>query len=177
DIRMFGGPKWVDTQNLYVEAKAGPELEAFIASRSPEEGKQIKREMVTALLTDRFHLVVHMESRELPIYAMLIGKDGPRLAGAAHDAASPSDAGDQITIRAGNNSLSILAYELSWRLGRPVVDETGVQWSGKLALNWNDAAGPTVWTAIQEQLGLKLEPAKGTVPVLLIDHADAPSPN
>jgi uncharacterized protein (TIGR03435 family) len=131
--------------------------------------------MLAALLADRFKVSVHTESREMPIYALVAAKDGPRLTEASPDLTT--DAGDQITIAPGNDSLTILAYELSWRLERPVVDQTGLQDKQKLTLRWNDNAGPSLFTAIQEQLGLKLEPTKGPVPVLVIDRAEPPTAN
>ena len=183
DLRMYGGPKWIDTRKFYVEAKTSPELEQYIAKQSPEEGKQMEREMLATLLADRFKVLVHTESRELPIYAMVLAKGRPTFSEANPGAATRLKGGDQITVKPGNDSLTILAYELSWRLGRPVVNRTGLQYKNKLTLRWNDedaAAGLdslSVFSAIQEQLGLKLEATKGPVPVLLIDRAEAPTGN
>ena len=89
--------------------------------------------------------------------------------------------------RGGTDTLAVLAFELSWRLGRPVIDQTGLNGRYQLTLNWaeddgtspgtNTSNGPSLFTAIQEQLGLKLEATRGPVPVLVIDHAEKPSDN
>ena len=184
DTRMFGGPEWITTAKFFLEAKSDPKLDEQIARLPPEEGKQLKRKMLIALLSDRFKLAVHTEKKEMPVYAMVIAKGGPKLDGTSASDDSLSVGNDRIDIRAGNDSLEILAYELSWRLGRPVLDRTGLQDRLALRLRWQDdqatsidTNAPSLFTAIQEQLGLKLEAAKGPVPVLLIDDAARPDVN
>lgn len=183
DIRMYGGPDWTTKEKFSLEAKADTKLDEQLAGVSSEQGKEIKRKMLAALLADRFKLTVHTEAREMPIYAMVIAKGGPKLGGANSSADSLPGEG-RITVRPGSDSLAILVYELSWRLGRPVVDRTGLQYRQKLILGWEendgmsaDSNGPSLFTAIQEQLGLKLESTRGPVPVLLIDHAERPTEN
>jgi uncharacterized protein (TIGR03435 family) len=184
DLRMFGGPPWLTSARFSLEAKADPSVDEQLAALPNEEAKQAKRKMIVALLVASFKLAVHAETREMPVYAMVIGKGGPKLAGPRRgDDAQP--AGDQlIDIRPGSDSLQILAYELSWRVGRPVLDRTGLQDKQALTLRWRgdegesvDSNAPSLFTAIQEQLGLKLDPTKGSVPVLLIDHAEKPTEN
>jgi uncharacterized protein (TIGR03435 family) len=140
--------------------------------------------MLAALLTERFNVSVHTETREMPVDAMVIAKGGPRLGGNKTSGDPPPTGNDHIDIRAGNDSLGILAYELSGRLGRPVLDRTGLQDREALQLRWQDetratadSSGPSLSTALQEQLGLKLESTRGRVTVLVIDHADKPSEN
>ena len=183
DLRMFGGPEWVARQTFSLEARADPALDAQLASLPQDQARQLKRNMLAALLRDRFQLLVHTETRDLPIYAMVPGKGGARLGSSAPSAGTFPES-DHITIQPGSDSLAILAYELSWRLGRPVLDRTGLQYRQALTLGWQDDAaaspdssGPSLFTAIQEQLGLKLVSTKGPVAVLLIDHASPPAPN
>ena len=93
-------------------------------------------------------------------------------------------------VQPGSDSLQVLAYELSWRVGRPVIDRTGLHYekvvkdTQPLKLTFQDQAdtsgdapGISLFTAIQEQLGLKLESTRGPVPVLVIDHAERPTEN
>lgn len=129
-------------------------------------------------------MAVHLETRELPVYVMTVAKNGPKLDGIKSGDDSLPAGDDRINIRAGNDSLEILAYELSWRLGRPVLDRTGLQDRQALMLRWQDESAtttdsnaPSLFTAIQEQLGLKLESSRGPVPVLLIDHIEKPAQN
>lgn len=185
DIRMYGGPAWATTDKFSLTANADPKLDEQIAGLSSEKGKEIKRKMLAALLADRFKLAVHTEVREMPIYAMVIAKGGPRLGKKPLSGSSVMEGEDRISVEPGSDSLSILSYELSWRLGRPVIDRTGLQYRQALTLDWAeddgasvaDSSGPSVFTAIQEQLGLRLESARGPVPVLCIDHAERPSQN
>ena len=182
DLRMFGGPAWLTSERFSLEAKADPKIDEQLTALPIEQAKQAKRKMITALLVERFKLAVHAGTREMSVYAMVIGKGGPKLGGTQH-ADTSQLAGDQlIDIRPGSDSLQILAYELSWRVGRPVLDRTGLQHKQAITLRWRgdegasvDSNAPSLFTAIQEQLGLKLDPAKGPVPVLLIDHAEKPT--
>ena len=118
----------------------------------------------------------------MPVYAMVVAKGGPKFT--VESASRLPAGGDRITVRPGNDSLEVLAYELSWRLGRPVLDRTGSGYREGLTLTWQDGdgssadvQGPSLFTAIQEQLGLKLEPSRGPVTVLVIDHAERPTEN
>ena len=182
DLRMFGGASWVTSDKFSIEAKADSKIDEQLAALPMVKAKQAKREMIAALLVDRFKLSVHADTKQMSAYALVIGKDGPKLAGSRQsDDLHP--AGDQIIdISPGSDSLQILAYELSWRVGRPVLDKTGLQDKQALTLRWRgdeeasvDSNAPSLFTAIQEQVGLKLDPTKGSVPVLLIDHAERPT--
>lgn len=184
DLRMFGGPSWLTSERFSLEAKADPSLNEQLTALPAEQAKQIKRQMMAALLVDKFKLAVHTVTREMPVYALVVAKDGPKLGGTKPSDGSKSAGGQFLEIRPGSNSLEILAYELSWRVGRPVLDRTGLHDSGALTLWWRedeetaaDSNAPSLFAAIQEQLGLKLEATRGPVPVLLIDHAEKPSEN
>ena len=181
DLRMFGGPTWLTSEKYSLEAKTDPKVDEQLAALPNDQAKQAKRKMIAALLVEKFKLSVHADAREMSMYAMVIAKGGPKLGGTQYS--DDSQPGNQlIKIRPGSNSLQILAYELSWRVGRPVLDQTGLQENQALTLRWRDdeetpaeSNAPSLFTAIQEQLGLKLEPTKGSVPVLLIDHAEKPT--
>jgi uncharacterized protein (TIGR03435 family) len=187
ETQMFSGPAWASSDKFDLEAKSEGQLNEHLAALSAEKGKQTKQRMLQALLADRFKLVAHVETREMPIFALVVAKDGPKLARTDATATALLGGRGRISIKGGDDSLAVLAFELSWRLGRPVIDQTGLSGRHELTLNWADedapssaldaSSAPSLFTAIQEQLGLKLEPTKGSVPVLVVDHAERPSAN
>ena len=184
EVEVLGGPAWMDSEGYDVQAKGNPSA----------TDAQL-RLMVQALLAERFQLVIHREMRELPVYAMIVGKNGPKIH--ESDANSRPDVKTTASrITAQKVRLSILAQLLSPMLDRPVLDRTGLdgrydfdlQWSadGELATAKDagarapgalDAAGASIFTAIQEQLGLRLETQKGPAEVLVVDRVERPSEN
>jgi uncharacterized protein (TIGR03435 family) len=186
ETQMLGGPGWTATDKFALEAKSDPKFDQQLAALSPSEAKQAKRDMLRSLLAERFKLAAHTETREMPIFALIVAKGGSKLVQSKSSKTALSGGRGRISIK-GDDSLAVLAFELSWRLGRPVMDHTGLEGRYELNLNWaaddgepiasDSATGPSLFTAIQEQLGLKLEPTKAPVPILLIDHAEKPSEN
>jgi uncharacterized protein (TIGR03435 family) len=187
ETQMIGGPAWTSTAKFDLEAKSDAEVNKQMAALSDEQGKAMKREMLRALLADRFKVAAHNETREMPIFALVVAKGGSKLVKSNANGTTMSGGRGKINIKGGSDSLAILAFELSWRLGRPVIDRTGLEGRYELTLNWaaDDGEaiasdmenGPSLFTAIQEQLGLKLESTKGPVKTLVIDHAEKPSEN
>lgn len=149
--------------------------------------------MLQTLLADRFQLKVHNETRELPEYALITGPTDPKLKPATEaNCCGGSKVSARGQLSSKNVTLSQFAGTLSEVLGRPVVDETGLQERFDIELRWrpdasefgghgrpnaDDLDAPSIFTALQEQLGLKLKSRKGTVEVLIIDHAERPSEN
>jgi uncharacterized protein (TIGR03435 family) len=190
ETRILGAAAWANSTYFDIDAKADPSIDQQLHSLTSDRGRKQKEEMVQALLADRFGLVVHLETRELPIYALVVAKGGPKL-GALRETGSWINTGNGRIEVQMQNSVAVLAEELSKVAGRDVVDKTGMTGRYHLTLKWtpDDAtapssgngatadAGPSLFTAIEEQLGLKLEPAKGPVEVLVIDHAEMPSAN
>jgi uncharacterized protein (TIGR03435 family) len=172
DTRMLNVPAWAQTDKFDLEAKSDPPFEP-----DAEPGKEGKRQMLRALLAERFKVTAHTEQREIPVLALRIAKEGPRLR--TTDSADVGLAGsrNRVSITGGDDALAVLAYELSWRLDRPVIDQTGLNGRYAFTLNWSEEDGPSLFTALQEQLGLKLESAKAPVTFLAIDHAEKPSAN
>jgi uncharacterized protein (TIGR03435 family) len=162
--------------------------------------------MVRTLLADRFKLAVHHETRELPIYALLLarndGRLGPKLQPSTCVAGRrpPGDAtaqpcgfrpGPGIFV-SGGVPIAMLATFVSSAVRRSVVDRTGLDGNFDIDLHWlpdnsplgpqpdtppPDPGGPSIFTALQEQLGLKLESTRGPVDVLVIDHVEQPTPD
>jgi uncharacterized protein (TIGR03435 family) len=151
--------------------------------------------MFQMLLRDRFKLKAHRESKDLPVYALVIARNGSKLKeskpGEADAQAGPlaqpimwRKGRGQIVSR--SSPLSSFPRLLSQEVGRPVVDRTGLTGSYDFTLQWTPDqgasstpvdAGPSLFTALEEQLGLKLEPAKAPLDILVIDHIEKPSEN
>lgn len=173
--QLADGPKWLGSAGWDIDAKY-----------PPGSGQQQFPEMMQALLADRFHLVFHYETRNLPVYNLRIAKNGPAL----HEstAAGGMSAGPRM-IRYTAASMSDLADQLSSYLQSEVYDRTGL--NGRYEINLKFApvqpetsleaaaneTAPSIFQALEEQLGLKLEPAKAPVRVLVVDRAEKPSPN
>jgi len=222
DSQILGGPSWIASDRFDVNARAAGELPPF----DPTGEIGPLERMLQSLLADRFKLVAHRETRELPIFALVMarsdGRPGQKLRRSSTDCASmfadraragqpgPIVAGDRptcgmvvspLSIRIGGGPLSQLTMVLTNMTNRFVVDRTGLTGNYDVDLQWTpqgmrigrppgdnppgpafpapppDANGATLETAIQEQLGLKLDPQRGPVPVLIIERADQPTPD
>jgi uncharacterized protein (TIGR03435 family) len=187
--RIVGGPSWLGSARWDVEATAENALDTQ-KDYDPAAARAQKRQMVQALLADRFHIAVHEETRDLPIYNLVVARGGAKFLESQADGTTVDRSRSSIRIEGGDDTVSLLAEALAETLGRVVIDKTGITGRYKLALAWTPDdtvappsssappdAGPSIFTALQEQLGLRLEPAKGPVRVLVIDHAEMASPN
>jgi uncharacterized protein (TIGR03435 family) len=180
--QIAGEPAWTETARWDVEGvpdvPGQPDL------------KQTQK-LIRKLLEERFGLKAHKESRELAVYAVTVAKSGQKISRSAGDPnGAPrenenSNAG-VVTMRMTNVSLGEFAPDLSFFLDRPAVDQTGLTGRYDLQLKWtadeskapaDGSAPPGMFTAIQEQLGLKLEPVKAAVDVLVVDNVERPEAN
>lgn len=142
------------------------------------------REMVSSLLRDRFHVALHKEQRQLPVYALTVNSDGPKLTGGPHERCRDVMKG-AISVGPGTcfrMTMAQLAVFLSRETDRAVVDRTGLTERYGLSLEWSRARAPvdgqvSIFTAVQEQLGLKLLPQRLPVEAIIVDSAERPSPN
>jgi uncharacterized protein (TIGR03435 family) len=209
DFQVTGGPVWIDSDLYNIDAKA----EAHPVAN--QQFVTLQRRRLQTLLRDRFHLTIHRETKELPVYELTVAKGGPKL--------QPSNCVQRVTgdtaiapgktqsdycgatgigrsrIQGRGVSMAFLSDILSGLLSRTVVDKTGLKGEFQIQLTYTpvapsvpspDAAppgradgaatpdrGPDIFTAVQEQLGLKLQSGKGPVEVLVIDHVERPSEN
>lgn len=199
ESRILGGPPWIGSQRFDIEAKTDSAVLERLQALNRDQRRLETRAMFQQLLADRFKLAAHWETRDLPIYALVVQKKGPSLSPSkepeGHSGTSASDGRFTAKGLTLGQLADALTQELSRELGRVVIDKTGVQGRYDFALKWTpetgaplvnngtDASapppdtGPSIFTAIQEQLGLKLESAKGPVQVLVIDHVEMPSEN
>jgi uncharacterized protein (TIGR03435 family) len=166
------GPSWLESEHFDVTAK--------MPDGSPDAQA---KPMLRTLLEERFHLRTHRETAEMNFYALVVGKGGSKL--------KEVQAGEQVkfpqvpptsAMMMTTGPLSDFAAHLAPMVGRPVVDKTGMPGTFRVFLIYasNRAAaagdasdpGPDVFTAVQDQLGLKLEPQKGPVETMVVDGAD-----
>jgi uncharacterized protein (TIGR03435 family) len=190
---LLGAPEWVMSERYDVNARA-----TFVPTKEQE------RTMLRGLLAERFKFMAHYETQERPIYNLVVaradGRLGPQIRHIDIDCASykpNTDAArpaasdevppcayavlgrDTLKIVSGGRSIQALANLISPQAGRPVFDKTGL--TGYYAFTLEDGgfdpSDLSIFTALQEQLGLKLESTKGPVDVLVIDHVEHPTPD
>lgn len=170
--QVSGGPPSIMSERFDITAKAP----------APANLTQMEQ-MVQALLADRFGLTFHREKRDRPMLDLVVGKNGPKL---GEPAAGSKDRAVRGEVDAHDASMDYLASSLSYHLGITVVNKTGIQGRFSYHLKWSpdelhprpgEAEPVSVYTAIQEQLGLKLEARKGEVELLIVDHVERPSEN
>ena len=147
--------------------------------------KNQMRQMIQALLADRFQLKVHRERKELPVFALVVGKNGPKLSEPDPSKPGMRTMGNAtgLHITAWQSTMQQLADQLSNTAGRPVLDKTGLTGTYAWKLDFSpdvaapDSGIPTMSTAVQDQLGLRLEAQKAPIEILVIDSAEKPSAN
>lgn len=226
--RIEGAPDWARSKRFDIAAKVAPEDAPKLDKLKMEQ----RCTMLLPLLEERFGLKYHHESRELPMYSLVVAKSGPKLkvsttplpppraaSGAPGDVAEPERPGvspglsrerpggagmmtmNPGAIEANGGGMQFLAHALSALVGRSVIDKTGLTGNYDFSLNWTpdensrpgmgpdasgpppqtdapvDPNGPTLFTALEEQLGLKLQSQKGRVDVIVIDHIHLPTEN
>jgi uncharacterized protein (TIGR03435 family) len=194
-MQIFGGPDWGKTDTWDIEARAG---DAPIA--------RMYGPMLQKLLEDRFHLKIHRETRQLPVYILTLAKGGPKLSATKGGSCIPLDlnhmqppapgavwcgggpvrgnAARTVIDSHGQTLTALAAQGFHADLDRPVIDQTGLAGMFDIHLEFaregaqaGDLSAPSLFTAVQEQLGLKLTPDKGPVEVLVIDHLERPGEN
>ena len=163
------GPEWIGIDRF------------DIVARIPE-GVRLDRvpQMLQQLLAERFGLALHRETKALARYSLSAGKNRAKLQKAEKANGLNSDTGRLCNHVNGQETMLEFTDFLSKRLGRPVVDNTGLDGAFKIHMEWapedsaidGAACGPSLVTALQEQLGLKLNADKGPVEILVIDHVD-----
>ena len=192
-FQVSGGPSWVGNERWDIEAKV-------------DEGKVQRDEfvpMLRSLIEERFQLKVLRETKEMPVYALVVAKGGPKL---VPHSGEPPKREDRMRTQFGwmqfqESGLAPLAYQLSLQLGRKVTDKTRLTGRYDFTLEWAPEPGqggleaiglppdpnlkpppadpnrPGIFTALQEQLGLRLESGKGPVDMVVIESVEKPSEN
>jgi uncharacterized protein (TIGR03435 family) len=179
NYQIMGGPAWLDDDRFDLTAK----------SNGDRSAKQMLA-MLQTTLVERFRLKYHWKSKRVNVYALVLAKREPKLKPSTADHSyirlmrnTPWDqVGQSYTIATQSASMSMFAARLGeLELGRPVIDETGLRGKFDFQLNYGvgdrPTADPQIFTAIREQLGLKLRSQKGDMQTFVIDHLEKPSEN
>ncbi|MGH9588285.1 MAG: TIGR03435 family protein [Acidobacteriaceae bacterium] len=191
--RWSGGPGWLSERRFNIEARF-----------DPAEYKDItlakRRIMLQHLLADRFGLVVHHEPKELPVYALVVAKQRPKLVVRKTTDLNPKniygssclitrDSLNHVEMKdcTTHDFVSVLTPMVASDLGRNIVDETGLTGHNDFDLSWSpedpaaaarlNSGAPTIFTALEKDLGLKLKPAKAMLDTIVIDRIEMPSQN
>jgi uncharacterized protein (TIGR03435 family) len=190
--QISGGPSWIAMERWDIRAKAEG-LEGRLQRDQFDA-------MFRALLADQFQLKVRSESKEMPVYALVVGKNGSRLTPHTGEAAAGTSNSGRGSLSVKKGGTAALARMLSLQLGRTVIDKTDLKGEYDFKLEWAyepgqggpeafglppdpprpapvDTNGPSIFTAVQEQLGLRLVSQKGPVEIIVIDRAEKPSEN
>lgn len=202
DFQLSGGPDWLDSEKFDVKTRMDEATIETLKKLPTQQRMEPQRQMLQSLLAERFKLQVSRSSKEMPIYVLLVAKGGPKFSQSAPAAVGMGHfeaSSGKITL----TSMKITGFAewLARVLGRTVLDKTGLEGNYDLELSWtpdprqqvspftpmpwpangdagtssSDSSGPTIFTALQEQLGLKLESGKGPVETLRIDSIEKPS--
>ena len=174
------GPAWISTERF--------DLVARVSGSSPATGNDLRR-MLRGLLADRFHLRAHRETIATPVYELVINKGGPKIKESPLDATAKSivNSTDEgvMHMEVVKGKIAGLVQQLSRSAGRPVVDKTNLTGYYSYTLDWfpanlipsPDSQVASMFKALQEQLGLKLQSGTGSTETLVIDEAQKPEAN
>jgi uncharacterized protein (TIGR03435 family) len=197
DAQISGPQDLLNNPKFDVEAKLDPSNVAALHQQTSNGKDFPAKALLQSILVDRFKLVTHFETRTLPAYELLVDEGGSKLQPSANEPHMMRLGRGELTT--SGSPLELLTTQLSARLGRPVVDKTGLKGNYAFNLHWTpdateeehlkaagqpafpepapDSNGPSLLTAVQEQLGLKLQSQTESVQVLVIDHVAVPSEN
>ena len=198
---IFGLPGWARSDHFDVDAKMVDPDPKQIENLTVDQ----RRGMLVAILKDRFHFQAHLETRTLPVYDLVIAKGGPKFTGSTESSKEIAstiakrnlmNGGMMMSdgeLIAGDTPVSTLTYTLTNAVGRTVIDKTGLTGSYNFELKWTPEregqanaengqadslnSASSIFTAVEEQLGLKLQSSKGPVQTLVVDHVELPSEN
>lgn len=202
--QLSGGPSWINSEKFNIEAKEESSVAETLQKLPPDQQMAQVRLMLQELLADRFKLKVSHQTKDLPIYALVVAKGGPKLTPTEVTGPEPRKRFVQLMgpgqFSGTNIGTDVIANLLSGQpdVGRLVVDQTELKGSYDWTLKWSpelpgakptndnhanadgpppDTSGVSLFTALQEQLGLKLESKRGPVDTIVIDNIDKPSEN
>jgi len=193
---VVGAPDWIANTFYNIQARSDEAADARLAKLTDNEVRLEKRNAIRVLLTERLGLKTHLETRNTSIYNLVVDKAGVKLQvvppppdGEAPAAPSPADVQTHasqhgLEFLGSNASMRAITGALSSMVEAPVVDKTGLtgtyNYTLRFGRDWsaNDPESwPSIFTAVQEQLGLKLDPVHESVPNLVVDHIAKPSEN
>jgi uncharacterized protein (TIGR03435 family) len=179
--RILNAPDWTGSQRIDIHAKTDVAADVKLRAMSNTDANAEKRRMVQALLAERFALKLHRETQTVNAFDLIVDGQSKLTASTTND--NHWDGG-RIYVRGTGFTTDILAEQLSRPAGKVVVNHTGLTGRYDVKLEWSpddgsapDSDAPGFFKAVQEQLGLKLVPAKEPLDVLVLDHVEQPSAN
>lgn len=191
-----GAPKWIRSEWFEIHAKMSEADVNRLKGATSQVREAYMRSLVRSLLANRFNLKAHLASKEGLTYELVVAKNGPKnMRIASANEASGIDAIDSGDLQYHNTPLSALLLILPQMLeDAPVVDKTGLSGTYDFELKWErepgfaqgstpltpspvDGSRPSIFKALEEQIGLKLVPIRAPIPGIVIDHIERPSPN
>jgi len=198
--QIAGGPEWMSSRAFDINAKVDDQTAARWSKMTQQQTDEERHSMTRSLLADRFHLKFHHETREMPSLVLRVAKSGSKLQPPRAEPDLPAGVPlSRINFpgRGRMDGHSALMSNLARSLaaepeiaGRPVVDKTGLTGGYDFTLRWTpddpnpgaappdpNPQGPSLFTALEEQLGLKLVPEKQPIDIIVVDSADMPSEN
>jgi len=201
DTQIVGEPDWAKSEKYDIDAKADPSVAEQTRNLGDQQDRLRAQQMLQQLVTDYFKVSLHQEVQDQTVYELVVGEGGSRLQRAPESKKMAMMRMGIGELNSEGTPLDLLVAQLSQRLGRTVVDKTGLKGNYVFNLHWTpdadeqariraaapglpepgvdkpSASGPPLMTAVEEQLGLKLQPTTERVPVLIIDHAEQPAQN
>ncbi len=175
EAQIEAGPGRLDTDTWDIVAKADTPLEMT---------REQLRPCLQALLTERFRLAIHRETKQGAFLSLTVAKHGSKLKehiGGGISGISASSGNGQVSITGQKTTMARLAEYLAGRVDRPVVDNTGINGEYDFQVQWStdntDSSGPSVFAALDEQLGLRLDAARGPIDIVVVDRAEKASAN
>ncbi|HKV46782.1 MAG TPA: TIGR03435 family protein, partial [Candidatus Acidoferrales bacterium] len=199
DDQLSGGPDWINSDKYAIDAKI-PDSTAAEWHKKYDAKKQAEemQSMMRSLLEDRFQLKIGHQTKELPVFALVIAKGGPKISPSKDDGSkSGSDGHNEGYVEINHvtdEPISVLIDILSRQsetAGRKIIDETGLTGKYTYALKWTRerppsdsdpadlpvSSAPLLWDALQDQLGLQLKSTKAPVDTIVIEHIEKPTSN
>lgn len=181
---LSGLPHWAEVARYDIRAKVTDIDPKTLGAMSREQ----RRAIMAALLEERFQLKVHTVTKILPVYHLLVTKNGPHFKESAYDGNGGLPQARKVTkteFTVPRTTMFIFSSFLEEVTGRTVIDKTGLngmydlhlRWAEALATNSDGDGSPDIFTALQEQMGLRLQADKGPVETLVVDHIARPSEN
>jgi uncharacterized protein (TIGR03435 family) len=180
DNRISGAPSWTDNETF--------DINATTVNRTEVATPQQFQQLILSLLEDRFQFKFHSEQKEASVYWLELNKPGklgpglkPSSPGSQPNMSTNSN-GSKTAMKVSNMSMADIAAGLRRQAGRPVEDHTGLKDNFDFQIEWApeetpDSADPSLFTVLKERLGLKLQSAKGTTEILIVDQITQPSAN
>jgi bla regulator protein BlaR1 len=205
--QISGAPNWLNSESYDLETRIEKSEVDELQKLTPDQRSVVQHRMLRALLAERFNLKLHQETKDLPVYELVIAQNGPKLQEAKpgetypNGIQGPSGRATAGLIKMGPGAITgqgvpigSLVRQLTQQLGRNVLDKTGLKGIYDFTLKWSPDASqsPTgsqqgarspestespIFTSIQDQLGLRLVPQQAPVEILVIDHAEQPAQN